>query len=121
MQNGAMNARDWAVLLFLSILWGGSFFFIEIALGTGTPLTLVLVRVGLAAAALWAFLILRGERLSMPPGAARAFLLLALLNNVVPFAMFAFAQQEIAGGLASILNATTPIWGVIVAHLFTSD
>ena len=119
--NRTMTAADWAVLLVLSILWGGSFFFIEIALGTVTPLTLVLIRVGLAAVALWAWLLLRGERLSLPPGAAGAFLLLALLNNVVPFAMFAFAQQAIASGLASILNATTPIWGVIVAHLFTSD
>ena len=57
----------------------------------------------------------------MPPGAVTAFLILALLNNVIPFVLFAWAQQEITGGLASILNATTPIWGVIVAHLFTAD
>ena len=57
----------------------------------------------------------------MPPGAALAFLVLALLNNVIPFVLFAWAQEEITGGLASILNATTPIWGVIVAHLFTAD
>ncbi len=119
--NRTMAAADWAVLLFLSILWGGSFFFIEIALGSVAPLTLVLGRVGLAAVALWGFLLARRERPAMPPGAAGAFLLLALLNNVVPFAMFAFAQQAIASGLASILNATTPIWGVIVAHVFTSD
>jgi drug/metabolite transporter (DMT)-like permease len=119
--NRNMSAGDWAVLLFLSVLWGGSFFFIEIALGSVAPLTLVLIRVGLAAAALWAFLLVRGKRLAMPPGAAGAFLLLALLNNVIPFAMFAFAQQAITGGLASILNATTPIWGVLVAHLFTAE
>ncbi|MBV9883443.1 MAG: DMT family transporter [Sphingomonadaceae bacterium] len=116
-----MSASDWAILLLLSILWGGSFFFIEIALGSVTPLTVVLARVGLAAALLWVFLHVRGERLSLPPGAARSFLTLALLNNVVPFAMFAFAQEAIPSGLASILNATTPIWGVIVAHLFTAD
>ena len=57
----------------------------------------------------------------MPPGAALAFLVLALLNNVVPFVLFAWAQEAIDGGLASILNATTPIWGVLVAHLFTAD
>ena len=57
----------------------------------------------------------------MPPGAATAFLVLALLNNVVPFVLFAWAQEAIDGGLASILNATTPIWGVLVAHLFTAD
>jgi drug/metabolite transporter (DMT)-like permease len=121
MINRAMSKQDWAILLFLSVLWGGSFFFIEVALDTVAPLTLVLIRVALAAALLWAFLLVRGERLAMPPGAALAFLVLALLNNVVPFVLFAWAQEEIAGGLASILNATTPIWGVIVAHFATAD
>ena len=116
-----MTRRHWAILLFLSVLWGGSFFFIEIALDTVAPLTLVLIRVVIAAAFLWVFLLARGERLAMPPGAASAFLVLALLNNVVPFTMFVWAQETIASGLASILNATTPIWGVIVAHIFTAD
>jgi drug/metabolite transporter (DMT)-like permease len=116
-----MNRQDWAILLILSVLWGGSFFFIEVALETVRPFTLVLIRVALAAAMLWAFLLVRGERLAMPRGAAFAFLVLALLNNVVPFVLFAWAQEEISGGLASILNATTPIWGVIVAHIATSD
>jgi drug/metabolite transporter (DMT)-like permease len=117
----AMGREDWAILLFLSVLWGGSFFFIEIALETVRPFTLVLIRVVLAAAMLWAFLWWRGQRLPLPPGAASAYLVLALLNNVVPFVMFAWAQEAITGGLASILNATTPIWGVLVAHLFTAD
>lgn len=119
--NRSMSGADWAVLLVLSVIWGGSFFFIEIAIDTVAPLTLVLLRVAIAAAVLWAWLLARGERLKMPPGAASAFLVLALLNNVVPFTMFVWAQEEITGGLASILNATTPIWGVIVAHLFTAD
>ena len=117
----SMSGRDWAILLVLSVLWGGSFFFIEIAVETVRPLTLVLIRVSIAAAALWLFLFARRQRLPVPPGALLAFLILALLNNVLPFVLFAWAQKEIAGGLASILNATTPIWGVIVAHLFTAD
>jgi drug/metabolite transporter (DMT)-like permease len=121
MTNRTMSGADWAILLFLSVLWGGSFFFIEIAIRTVAPFTLVLIRVALAAAMLWAWLLVRRERLAMPPGAATAFLVLALLNNVVPFVLFAWAQQAIDGGLASILNATTPIWGVLVAHLFTAD
>lgn len=121
MINQTMSRQDWAILLFLSVLWGGSFFFIEIALDTVQPLTLVLIRVALAAAMLWLFLAVRRERLPMPPGAAFAYLLLALLNNVIPFILFVWAQAEITGGLASILNATTPIWGVLVAHLFTAD
>lgn len=121
MTNRTMSGADWAILLFLSVLWGGSFFFIEVALDTVAPLGLVLIRVAIAAAFLWAYLLLRGERLNLPPGAASALLVLALLNNVVPFVLFAWAQEAITGGLASILNATTPIWGVIVAHIFTAD
>ncbi|HYD12629.1 MAG TPA: EamA family transporter [Allosphingosinicella sp.] len=117
----AMGREDWAILLFLSVIWGGSFFFIEIALESVRPLTIVLIRVALAAAMLWAFLWWRGQRLPMPPGAASAYLVLALLNNAIPFVMFVWAQQAITSGLASILNATTPIWGVLVAHLFTAD
>ena len=119
--NGAMSGRDWAILLFLSVLWGGSFFFIEIALRSVAPFTLVLIRVVLASAMLWLYLWARGERFASPKGTPLAFLILALLNNVIPFVMFAWAQKSIDGGLASILNATTPIWGVIVAHLATSD
>jgi drug/metabolite transporter (DMT)-like permease len=121
MASRAMSGADWAILLILSVLWGGSFFFIEIAIGTTPPFTLVLIRVAIAAAMLWVWLLARGERLAMPPGAALAFLILALLNNVVPFVLFAWAQEAIDGGLASILNATTPIWGVLVAHFFTAD
>lgn len=119
--NRVMSGQDWAILLILSVIWGGSFFFIEVAIETVAPLTLVLLRVAIAAAALWLFLAVKGERLAMPRGALPAFLVLALLNNVVPFILFAWAQMEIDGGLASILNATTPIWGVLVAHIFTVD
>ena len=116
-----MSGRDWAILLLLSVIWGGSFFFVGVAVREIAPLSLVLVRVALAAAMLWLFLLARRERLALPPGATLAFLVLALLNNVVPFTLFVWAQQTIPSGLASILNATSPIWGVIVAHLLTAD
>lgn len=117
----SMTGRDWAILIALSVIWGGSFFFIEIAITSVAPLTLVLIRVAMAAGALWIYLLVRRHRLAVAPGAALAFLVLALLNNVVPFVLFVWAQQTIASGLASILNATTPIWGVVVAHLATRD
>lgn len=119
--NKGMSGRDWAILILLSIVWGGSFFFIEIAVGSVRPMTLVLIRVSLAAAALWLFLLARRQPIAIPAGAISAFLILALLNNVLPFSLFAWGQTQIASGLASILNATTPVWGVIVAHLFTRN
>ena len=116
-----MSGRSWAILIALSVLWGGSFFFIGVAVHSVRPLTLVLLRVTIAAAALWLLLGLRGQKLPLPPGALLAFVILALLNNILPFGLFAWAQARIPSGLASILNATTPIWGVIVAHIFTRD
>ena len=75
----------------------------------------------IAAAALLAWMRFKGERLALPLPVWGTMLVLALLNNIVPFALFGWAQQHIASGLASILNATTPIWGVVVAHIATSD
>lgn len=116
-----MSRSDWAILLILSVLWGGSFFFIGIAIHSVTPLTLVLLRVSLASAFLWVWRVLRREPLGLSMKVAPALTVLALFNNVLPFILFAWAQRTIPSGLASILNATTPIWGVIVAHLFTHD
>ena len=116
-----MNRRDWAILAALALIWGGAFFFIGVAVRHVPPFTYVFVRVALAAVAMWAFLLWRGQPLALPRSAWGAIILLALLNNALPFVLFGWAQTHIASGLASILNATTPIWGVIVAHLFTAD
>src|SRR4030095_12931580 len=107
-----MGAREWAMLVLLSILWGGAFFFIDVAVESVPPFTLVFLRVTIAAAIL--LVVLRSS--SAPRACARGpferrtivpFLTLALLNNVIPFSLFAWGQQQIASGLASILNATT--------------
>ena len=121
MIRSVMNGRDWAILGALALIWGGAFFFINVAVHHVPPLTYVLLRLSIAAAAMWAMLWWRGETLKLPRQAWSAILLLALLNNALPFTLFGWAQTHIASGLASILNATTPIWGVIVAHLFTAD
>ncbi|WP_206185471.1 DMT family transporter [Sphingosinicella sp. CPCC 101087] len=116
-----MGARDWAILLFLSVLWGGSFFFIDVAVDSVNPLTLVLVRVTIAAAILLAVLKATGRPLPFARATSIPFLVLALLNNAIPFTLFAWGQQHIASGLASILNATTPLWAVLVTHFLTAD
>jgi drug/metabolite transporter (DMT)-like permease len=73
------------------------------------------------AIAMWVFLKMKGQPLGLPRQVWGSMLLLALLNNALPFTLFGWGQTHIASGLASILNATTPIWGVVVAHLFTHD
>jgi drug/metabolite transporter (DMT)-like permease len=116
-----MNGRDWAILGALALIWGGAFFFIGVAVHQVAPLTYVWVRLTVAAVAMWLFLWWRGQPVDLPRSVWGAILVLALFNNVVPFILFGWGQTRIASGLASILNATTPIWGVVVAHLFTRD
>ena len=121
MINTVMNRSEWSILLALALIWGAAFFFIKVAVTHVEPLTYVWLRLTIAAGALWLFLHWRRDRLDLPRAVWGAILLLALLNNVIPFALFGWGQRHIASGLASILNATTPIWGVIVAHLLTRD
>jgi drug/metabolite transporter (DMT)-like permease len=116
-----MDKSDWGILLTLAAIWGGAFVFIGIAVHHVTPLTYVWLRLTIAAAAMWLFLKVRGESLGLPRQVWGSIVLLALLNNAVPFTLFGWGQTHIASGLASILNATTPIWGVIVAHVMTQD
>lgn len=115
-----MSAKNWTFLAILSILWGGSFLFVELALQGLPVLTIVWVRVAGAAALLALWLLAFG------PGFPRravwpALAVMGLLNNAVPFTLFVLAQGQITGGLASIVNATTPLWTVVVAHVFTTD
>lgn len=121
MINRTMGSREWGVLLFLALIWGGSFFFIKVAVAHVAPLTLVWLRVVIAAAALLAFTSLRGESGLVARALIGPMLVVALLNNVLPFLLFAWANTQIASGLTSILNATTPLWGVLLAHLYTKD
>jgi drug/metabolite transporter (DMT)-like permease len=116
-----MNGRDWAILGILAVIWGGAFFFIGVAVRHVPPLTYVWLRLSIAALGMWTFLWFRGQRLGLPRQVWGSILLLALLNNAIPFVLFGWSQTHIASGLASILNATTPIWGVLVAHFLTQD
>ena len=116
-----MNGRDWAILGTLAVIWGGAFFFIGVAVKHVPPLTYVWLRLTIAAAAMWGYLYFKGEKLGLPRQVWGSILLLALLNNALPFTLFGWGQTHIASGLASILNATTPIWGVVVAHFLTRD
>jgi drug/metabolite transporter (DMT)-like permease len=116
-----MNRGDWLILGALALIWGGAFFFIGVAVRHVLPLTYVWLRLTIAAAAMWLFLRVKGQPVGLPREVWGSILLLALLNNAIPFALFGWGQTHIASGLASILNATTPIWGVVVAHFLTRD
>src|SRR5688500_3926286 len=121
MINQEMTGREWAILLFLAVIWGGAFLFIGVAVRHVEPLTYVWLRLTIAALAMWLFLKLSGGKLGLPREVWGSILLLALLNNALPFTLFGWGQTHIASGLASILNATPPVWGVVVAHIMTRD
>src|SRR6202162_590840 len=109
-----IDGRDWALLGVLSVLWGGSFFFNGVALKQLPPFTLVFLRVALAAIILLPVLWLYRIRLPGTVSAWRPFFAIALLNNVLPFSLIVMGQTYIPSGLASILNATTPLFTVVV-------
>ena len=116
-----MSARNWGLLLLLALLWGSSFFFYKVLVAALPPITVVLGRLGLAAAAMHLWLLAQGQSMPISAKLCRRFLLLGFLNCSFPFVLIAWAELRIASGLASILNATTPIFMVAVAHWSTDD
>src|SRR6266576_828241 len=112
-----IDARDWSLLALLSVLWGGSFFFNGVVLKELPPLTVVLLRVALAAMILLP--VLRAYQIRFPVGLSgwKPFFAIALLNNVLPFSLIVIGQTYIPSGLASILNATTPLFTITVMAL----
>jgi drug/metabolite transporter (DMT)-like permease len=116
-----MGTIEWILLVSLSILWGGSFFFSKIAVAAIPPFTLVLGRTGMASLTLMLVLHALGHRLPRDMGAWRSYAIMGLLNNVIPFSLIVWGQTQIASGLAAILNATTPLFTVVLAHFLTRD
>jgi drug/metabolite transporter (DMT)-like permease len=116
-----MSGGEWAMLLFLSVLWGGSFFFIAVAVDALPTLTIVLLRVGLAALVLDIALYAVGQRLPLGARYWKAFFAMAVLNNAIPFTLVVWGTSHIASGLASILNASAPLWALVVVHFVTHD
>lgn len=121
MTHNQMTPKAWGLLLALSLLWGGSFFFVAVAVKVLPPLTIVALRVGLAAIVLWVFCLLRGIAVPRTPAIWRAFLVMGLVNNAIPFSLIVWGQGQITSGLASILNATTPLFTVVLAGIFLAD
>ena len=116
-----MSAGTWGLLALLGMIWGGSFFFARVAVAYVPPATLVLLRVGIAALALHIYVAGRFGIYATLRARWREFLLLGLLNNAVPHMLIFLGQTQIGAGLASILNATTPIFTVLIANRMTTD
>ena len=112
---------EWMMIAALSLVWGGSFFFVGVAASELPSLSIVFFRVAIAASAMWILLFAKRIPMVFDTSLWVSFLSMGILNNVIPFCFIVWGQQHIASGLASILNATTPIFTVIVAHFATTD
>ncbi len=117
----SMSLRTWAMLGLLSLMWGCSFPFVKVALGGVPPLTLVMLRVVIAVAALTAVLFVSREGFPRGGRIWLAFLAIGALNNVVPWSLSFWAQQSLTSSFAAIVNATTPLFSVLLAPLFLAD
>ena len=120
-QTRIIDRQTAQLLIFLSILWGGSFFFTGVAVRELPPLTIVLVRVALGALFLLPFLKASGGALPKTLAGWAPFFGMGVLNNVIPFSLFVAAQTMITSGLASVLNATTPLFTVLVLAAFGDE
>jgi drug/metabolite transporter (DMT)-like permease len=119
--NRQMTPVEWGLLIALAVLWGGSYFYIAVAVKVVPPLSLVAFRVAVGAALLYLVVRANGLRLPTSPAVWGAFLVMGLINNVIPFSLIAWAQSHVASGLAAILNATTPLFAVLLANVLTED
>jgi len=120
-QQPSMGMAEWLMLILLSVLWGGSFFFMKVSLAELPTFTIVFCRVAFAAIALGILLKIMGQ--SLPGGIKlwQAFIIMGLINNLIPFSLLVWGMTEISSGLVSILNATTPVFTILVTHFVTSD
>jgi drug/metabolite transporter (DMT)-like permease len=116
-----MGAVEWSLLLLLALLWGGSYFWGSLALRELPPFTIVAARLVLGAVLLTAYVKLHGHSLALPWPLWRDIFVMGFLNNVFPFCLITYGQIQIASGLAAILNATAPLFAVVVAHFVTRD
>jgi len=121
MSNRTMGVTEWALLVVLSLLWGSVFLLIEVALTDLGPFSLVLGRVGLGALVLLGYVYLSGARMPADGRVWAVFFVMGALNNVIPFSLIAWGQLAIDSGMAAILNATTPLFAVALAHFLTAD
>lgn len=119
--NQHMRGPEWAMLLTLSLLWGGSFFFIELLVEHLPPLTIVTLRVALAAITLWLIILARKYDVPNTLKAWTALIIVGFLNNALPFTLITWGQTHINSGLSSIFNATTPFFTVLVAGALLAD
>ena len=122
MEAGTTMTRSvWLLLISLALLWGGSFLFVEVALEGFKPLTIVALRVLTGAIVLHAILLLLKRKFPWDLKNITRFAIMGALNNAIPFSLIVWGQQSIDAGRASVMNATVPLFTVMLAHWLLKD
>jgi drug/metabolite transporter (DMT)-like permease len=119
--NRNMGPAEWGCLFALAFLWSWVFLLTKVALGDMRPFTVVVLRLGIGAIILHGVVLVSGARMPASPRTWASFVGMGALNNFIPFCLIAWGQTQIASGLAAILNATTPLFTVLLAHVLTRD
>lgn len=115
-----MKTKDIGALLLLSALWGGSFLCVRIAVPVLGPIVLIELRVLIAGIALLFYVFLTRNPLDLRKRWLQ-YLVIGIINSAIPFTLIAIAELHLTAGLAAILNATSPLFGVIVAALWIKE
>lgn len=113
--------KKWAAFWLVGLIWGSSFLFIRVGVEQMSPFQLVFIRTGIAAIGLNLVLLARGKRLPLTREALIPLALLGLGNTTIPFALITWGEKTVESGLASVLNATTPLFTLVIAHFTLAD
>ncbi|HSJ54025.1 MAG TPA: EamA family transporter [Anaerolineae bacterium] len=109
------------LLLLLGAMWGSSYLFIKVTVADVPPFTLVAGRLTMAAVILWAILLATRQPVARSRSAWAAFAVMGLFSGTIPYVLITWGEQTIDSGLAALLQATMPIFTVVMAHFVTAD
>jgi len=113
--------KQWTVFGLLGLVWGSSFLWIKIAVAETGPLTLVAFRLLFGLIGLVLIMLARREKIALSRRTLPAFAFMGVFNTAVPFVLITWGEQHIASSLAAILNATVPLFTIVLAHFWLTD
>jgi len=116
-----VNIKEWAAFWLLGLIWGTSFLWIKIAVGHLPPLTVAALRLGIGLVGLLAIVAARRQPFPRDLRTLRAYVTLGAAQSAIPFGLIAWGETKIGSGLAAILNGTTPLFTIVIAHLWLHD
>jgi drug/metabolite transporter (DMT)-like permease len=116
-----MKTLAWALFWLIALIWGSSFMLIRIGVEAIPVGQLVFIRTAIAAVGLTSVMLLRGKRIPRSGGVVWPLIVIGLVNGVLPYAFIAWGEQRISSSLASVIQATVPMFSLVIAHFALTD